>query len=443
MLKRLAFLVLIAVVAAGMAPHSSLKAQAQATVNCGTDQNVTLNFIAGQVGSEHDVVVALAKMYMEACPNITVNVAERPTSTTDTIAQYQQFFQAQSADMDVFQVDVGWTGQVAEHFVDFNETVSKDFLSEFYPSVLTAYTIQGRLVAMPWFGGAGMLYYRTDLLQKYGLDVPKTWDDLYAAAKKIQDGERASNPDFWGFVFQGAAYEGLTCDALEWQASSDGGIILKDDGTIDVNNPGAIAIFDKIAKWVGDVVPPAALNFQEEDARAVWQAGNAAFMRNWGYAYGLGQTPDANGNDPVIKDKFAVTQLPGMEAGKGTATLGGWGLGVSKYSKNVPAAVAFVQWLTSTPQLIYYTVQRGEQPVAPAVYDDAEVQAKQPFLVKFKDVTNFTARPSLVAGDKYSQVSEDYYTAVHDVLAGNKDAATAMSDLELQLADLGFTLPSK
>jgi len=434
MLKRTVWFVLIAVLAFGVLPIAS----AQDAENvCGTDEEATVTFIAGTVGSEHDVSVELGNRFMEACPNITVNVVERPTSTTETLAQYQQFFDAQSGELDVFQIDVAWPGLVAEHVLDMNDYLDEDFLGTFYPGVLQGYTVQGRLVGVPWFAGAGMLYYRTDLLEKYGLEVPQTWDEFYDAAKQIQDGERAENADFWGFVYQGKAYEGLTCDALEWQASVDGGIILTPDGVVDVNNPNAIDIFDKQASWVGDIVPEAVLTFEEEDARAVWQAGNAAFMRNWGYAYPLGQADDS-----VIKDLFEVGPLPGKEPGMSASTLGGWGLAVSKYSDNVDASVAFVKWVTSPEQQVWYTIQRGEQPVQPVVYESEELLEALPFIVKFKDVLNFAVpRPTAVSGDQYATVSELYYTAVHDVLAGNKDAQTAMQDLELALADLGFELP--
>jgi trehalose/maltose transport system substrate-binding protein len=437
MFKRWVVLALIAVLALGLVP--AVGAQGSSTVDCGTDQPVNLTFIAGQVGSEYDVAVALADMYMKACPNVAIAVVTRPTSTTDTLAQYQQFLGAKSPAIDVFQIDVAWPSLVAEGMVDMSQYVDQSFLSQFPQGVLDAYTVGGRLVGLPWFVGTGMLYFRTDLLQKYNLQPPQTWDELASEAQTIQDGERAAgNKDFWGFVFQGAAYEGLTCDALEWQVSSGGGKILGSDGTIEVTDPNTIAIFDEVASWVGKIVPPEVLNYQEEDSRAVWQAGNAAFMRNWGYAYPLGQAADS-----VIKDKFDVSALPGKTAGMSAATLGGWGVAVSQYSNNVPAAAAFVAWLVDEPQAVYYTLQRGTQPAIDAVYDNPDVAAQLPYVVKFRDALSFaTPRPTVVAGSQYATVSEDYYTAVHDVLAGSKDAKTAMSDLELQLADLGFKPPA-
>jgi trehalose/maltose transport system substrate-binding protein len=123
------------------------------------------------------------------------------------------------------------------------------------------------------------------------------------------------------------------------------------------------------------------------------------------------------------------------------ATLGGWGLAVSKYSKNPEAAVALANWLTSADALVEFHLARGEQPVLPELYQNEELQKALPYLAFTSDILNAaTPRPG-VAGTQYAKVSELYYTAVHDVLAGNKDAATAMSDLELSLADLGFTLP--
>ena len=97
---------------------------------------------------------------------------------------------------------------------------------------------------MPWFGDFGILYYRTDLLKKYGYkSPPTTWTQLFTMAKKIQDGEQATNPNFAGFVFQGNAYEGLTCDALEWIASAGGGHFI-DGGKATINNPKAAAILN-------------------------------------------------------------------------------------------------------------------------------------------------------------------------------------------------------
>jgi len=433
MLKRILGLVVVVAVAFALFPSG---AKAQDEVNCGTDEEVTLTFIAGTVGGEHEVYQGMAEQYMELCPNITVNVVERPDSTTDTLAQYQQFFEGQSPELDVFMVDVVWPAMIAEHLVDMNEYLDEETLSRFYPAVIDAYTIDGRLVALPWFAGGGMLFYRTDLLEKYGLEVPQTWDELATAARTIQEGERAENPDFWGFVYQGKAYEGLTCDALEWQVSYGGGRILSPEGVIEVNDPATIEIFDKQASWVGDFVPPDVLNYQEEEARAVWHAGNAAFMRNWAYAFTLSQADDS-----AVKDKFGVAPLPGKEPGMTAATLGGWGLAVSKYSANPEAAVAFANWMSDYEALVIFHLARGEQPVLPALYEDEELLEALPYLAFTADILNAaTPRPS-VAGTQYAEVSELYYTAVNNVLAGNTDAATAMADLELALADLGFELP--
>jgi len=435
MFKRFVVLMVVAVLTIGLLPTASAQ---EGEVWCGTDQPVNITWIAGTVGNEYETAVALAEKYMaEACPNVTVKVVERPTSTTETIAQYQQFFEGQSSEIDVYQIDVFYPAMFKEHLVDISEYATDEFLAQFYPAVLDAYTVEGRLVGLPWFASGGMLFYRSDLLEKYGLAVPQTWDELGAAAKTIQDGERAEgNAAFWGFVFQGKAYEGLTCDALEWQVSNGGGRILSPEGVIEVNDPASIEIFDKIAGWVGDIVPPDVLNYEEEGARAVWQAGNAAFMRNWAYAYPLGQAEDS-----PIRDKFGVGPVPGKEAGMSAATLGGWGIGVSRYSQNIEAASAFAIWVTSYDQLVDFHLARGEQPAMPALYQDAQLLEALPYLASMGNVLESAIPRPGVAGAQYNAVSELYYTAVNGVLAGSADAATAMADLELAFADLGFELP--
>ena len=184
-----------------------------------------------------------------------------------------------------------WPGDLAEHFVDLYEYGAAGVAAEHFPAIIQNNTVDGELIGIPWFTDAGLLYYRTDLLEKYGYDSPPaTWDELEEMAQTIQDGERAEgNQDFWGYVWQGNAYEGLTCDALEWIKSNDGGTIVSPDRVITINNDNAIEIVDQAAGWVGTISPPGVTGFAEEDARNMWQAGNAAFMRNWPYAYSPGQ----------------------------------------------------------------------------------------------------------------------------------------------------------
>ncbi len=166
--------------------------------------------------------------------------------------------------------------------------------------------MNGKLVALPIFTDAPALYYRKDLLEKHGVAVPKTWEVLAVAAKTVQDAEHAAgNAEIWGFVWQGNAYEGLTCNALEWVKSFGGGQIVEPDGSISTNNEKAIAALETAKSWVGTISPEGVLGYQEEEARGLWQTGNAVFMRNWPYAYGLG-----NGDDSAVKGLFDVTTLP-------------------------------------------------------------------------------------------------------------------------------------
>lgn len=396
-------------------------------------EEIVINIASGAVGTEYERLLEQAERYMADHPDIKIEALSTPDLATDRLGLYLQFFEAMSPDLDVYMIDVIWPGDLAEHFVDLYEYGAEAQAKEHFPAILQNNTVDGKLVGMPWFTDAGLLYYRTDLLDKYGYGgPPATWVDLEAMAGKIQAGERAANPDFWGFVWQGNAYEGLTCDALEWIYSNGGGTIVSSDRKITINNRFAIEAVDTAARWVGVISPPGVTGFGEEDARNMWQAGNAAFMRNWPYAYRLG-----NADDSAIKDKFDVTPLPAGRSGHGAATLGGWQLGVSTYSTHPKEAAEFALWLTSAPEQKYKAVKDSNNPTFMSLYDDPEIEAASPFMVKLYDVfINAVARPSTATAPKYNETSVLFFTAVHNVLTGKLDGRTAMEELELDLQDL-------
>ncbi len=394
---------------------------------------VTVTVAAGAVGQELELTRAAAERYMAANPGVTVNVLETPDLADSRLGVYLQLFEAQSADVDVYQIDVIWPGDLAEHLVDLYEYGAREVAGDHFPAIIENNTVDGRLVGIPWFTDAGLLYYRTDLLEKYGYSgPPATWDELTEMAQTIQAGERASNPDFWGFVWQGNSYEGLTCDALEWIASNDGGSIISPDGAITIDNPRAVEAIQMAAGWVGSISPNGVTSFGEEEARNMWQAGNAAFMRNWPYAYSLG-----NAEDSAIAGLFDVSPLPAGASGHGAATLGGWQLAVSRYSANPEVAADVALFMASYEEQKARAVVGSLNPTIMALYDDADVLAAVPFFGSLYDVfINAVARPSTIAAPNYSPVSQAFYNAVHSVLTGSETAENALAIAALDIADI-------
>src|SRR5690242_12223108 len=302
----------------------------------------TITFVGDSVGNSHKRDLMLAQRFTKDT-GIKVNVVPHPAASDASYSQLARAFSSKSSSIDVAMIDVVWPGAFAPYLLDLKPKLGKQAKLHI-ASIVANDTIGGKLVAMPWFGDYGILYYRTDLLKKYGYKAPpKTWSDLFKMAKKIQDGERKSNANFAGFVFQGNAYEGLTCDALEWIASAGGGHIV-DNGKITIDNAKARTILDAFRTQIGKVTPQGVTTYQEDQTEHAFDNGDAAFARNWPYQYGIGA-----GAGSKVKGKFNVTVLPHGATGGSVGTVGGWQLGVSKFSKHRGAAIEFVRYMTSAP----------------------------------------------------------------------------------------------
>lgn len=388
--------------------------------------SIEIAISCGSVGQEFDVCKEGAEAWAQKTGH-KVKVVTSPTSSSEKLAVAQQLLGAGAGDIDVFSVDVVWPGILGSFFLDLKQ-YSKGAENEHFPSLVANGTLDGKLVAMPWYVDAGLLYYRKDLLDKYKEQVPTTWAQLAATAKKIQDGERAAgNKGMQGFVFQGKAYEGLTCNALEWIASSGGGTIVEPDGKISIDNPRAVAALELAAAWPGTISPIGVLNFEEEEARTAFQSGNAVFMRNWPYAWATAQEPKS-----PVKDKVGVAALPKGEGADThpAATLGGWDLSVSKFSAHPAEAADLVLYLTSAAEQKRRAIKAGFHPTYPSLYSDPDILQANPFFTSLADVfKNAVPRPSTVTGGKYNQVSAAFWNAAHAALAKQKPAKDALGEL--------------
>ncbi|MFL5336185.1 MAG: ABC transporter substrate-binding protein [Geminicoccaceae bacterium] len=397
---------------------------------CGSAAAETVALSCGAVGLELKICQEGADAWAKKTGN-QVKVISTPNSATERLALYQQLLAAKSPDIDVFQIDVIWPGILANHFIDLTGKIPADEVAQNFKAIVENNTVGGKLVAMPWFTDAGMLFYRKDLLEAAGKQAPQTWQELTEIATELQAKARAAGNDrMWGFVYQGKAYEGLTCNALEWVDSWGGGQIVDADGKITINNPKAADAVAWAATTVGTISPEGVLNYSEEEARGVFQSGNAIFMRNWPYAWALGQAPDS-----AVKDKIGVAALPaGGPDGKKTGTLGGWQLAVSAYSKHPDVATDLVRYLTSKEEQKRRAIEGSYNPTVESLYKDPEVLAAVPFFGSLYEVfVNAVARPSRVTGAKYNQVSSEFYNAVHQVLSKQAQAPDTLAALDKKL----------
>ena len=385
---------------------------------------VTVTLACGAVGQELELCKAGAARWAKKTGN-EVKIFESPNLTNDRLGLYQQQLAAKSSDIDVYQLDVVWPGLLAQHFVDLKGKVPAAEVNAHFKGIIDANTVNGKLVAMPWFTDAGLLYYRTDLLKKYGFTAaPKPWTEMALMAKKIQTGEQKTNKAFTGFVWQGKNYEGLTCDALEWVVSFGGGTIVDATGKVTINNAQAAKALDTAASWIKTISPAGVTTYAEEEARGIFQSGNAAFMRNWPYAWALGQ-----GDDSKVKGKIGVAPLP-SGGSRNAATLGGWQLGVSSYSKNQAAAIDLVRYLAGPAEQKIRAIEGAYNPTIQSLYKDKDVLAKNPFFGSLYSVfTSAVARPSGPTKGKYNQVSQAFSTAVSDVLNGKMKGQAAVAKL--------------
>ncbi len=343
---------------------------------------------------------------------------------------------------DVYAIDVVWPGLLNDKLLDLRTIFATEMAAE-DPELLSNFSIQNRLVAVPFHTNVGVLYYRSDLLREYGFQKPpKTWDELEKMAARIQAGERAKgNRDFWGYFWSAAPSEGLTCDALEWQSSEGGGHIIEPDGKISVNNPHTIRSWERAASWIGRISPPATLSYQEWDAiNAFRYMKKGAFLRGWTSDYFLGNPV----MDTAVVGHEGVTAMPGGAYSRAGA-MGGFGLAIARNTTHQTEAVQLIKFLlrkeSQSDEIRRNSHPAGEVEMVdlPAIlkaYSDAPQSAE-------KRLASVVARPSTVTAEKYDKVSRAYFQEVYSVLSGKTKANVAASNLEKELVEItGFPVGS-
>jgi len=362
----------------------------------------------------------LLARFERANPGVLVRAETLPAASDEQHQFYAINLAARSADFDVLALDVIWVAEFARAgwLRDVSQLLPAAQRSEFFQGPIEAVTWNGRIYAMPWFMDAGVLYYRKDLLAKHRLTPPKTWDELAHAARTIGDRESGVH----GFVWQGKQYEGLVCNALEYLWSNGGEVLRAGRVVLDSpNNRAALAFMRSLI--TSGVSPEFVTTLTEEPAREIFGRGASVFLRNWPYAWRLFEQPGS-----AVRGKVGVSALPHAAGHPSAATLGGWQLGINRYSKHPQAAERLAQYLASPAAQKALALAYGYNPPRRGLYQDKELLAAQPFLSELRAVYE-RARPRPVT-PHYVRLSQVLQTELSGALAGLKTPEQALADAQ-------------
>jgi multiple sugar transport system substrate-binding protein len=342
---------------------------------------------------------------------VTVELVEFSPDAGQQRQSFVQRQEAKSADCDMFSSDVIWTAEFASQkwLYDMTEYVEakKD---EYIPATLETIKYDGKYWGSPRTSDAAFLYYHTDKVKQ----PPATWQAVYDEAAK-QD----------GIVYQGAAYEGLTCDFLEL-AFAAGGKVLSEDGTkAEFNSPEN----EKALQFMVDGIkngaaPKAVTTYMEEESRMAFEANRATFMRNWPYAYATGKK---NKNAP----DFDVVAFPEFEGGGKAGILGGHNDVISVYGKNPGGALKVLDYLSSEEEAVILAKDFSLPPAIASAYDDPEVKKALPSSAELKQAIS-QAKPRPVS-PVYPQISAAIYKNVNEALSGSVTPKEALEKGQQQM----------
>jgi multiple sugar transport system substrate-binding protein len=325
------------------------------------------------------------KIFETEYPDIKVIREIGPHSSTAFHDLLTQKLKNRSKDVDVFLMDVIWPPEFAAAgwAMPLDELFPQSEQKKFLSGTILANSYKGKIYGVPLFIDSGILYYRKDLLERYGFTPPKTWQEMVKQAERIVSEEAKRGVELYGFSGQFKQYEGLVCDMMEYILSNGGNILNPETGNSEIaNKPALEAVRFVRDNIIGKIAPKGVLTYQEPESLDLFIQGKVVFHRNWPYAWEISNNPKRSN----IVGKVGITRLPHFPGGKSYSTLGGWQVGISNYSKNKEAAWIFVKFLTSERIQKLLALKAGRAPTRKALYEDAEILDAYPHFSDMKDV---------------------------------------------------------
>ncbi len=371
------------------------------------------------LASERTVWLPIAESF-RASRGVSVELVEGPNATDLRESLYTAALLAGDESFDLVYMDVTWTSKFASAgwLVPLDDLFPDGDLEKLLPSAVAAGRYRGRLYRVPVRTDVGLLYYRRDLLEAAGFVPPRSFTELLDIAGALQ-----SPPELWGFLWQGSQYEGLVCVFLEVLHGFGGFWVDETTREVGLDRPQALAALEFLRRCRSEerISPPGVTGLKEDDSRRLFQDGRAVFLRNWPYVFRLAQAPDS-----PVAGKVGVELMVHAPGSSGGAALGGWGFGISRFSRRPRLAAEFVRHAVSLESQRLLCRDTGYAPALAAAYSDPELLAANPLLAEIRRIhESAVTRPAI---PRYALASDILQRHLSACLAGLAPADRALAD---------------
>ncbi|MFQ5957651.1 MAG: ABC transporter substrate-binding protein, partial [Candidatus Brocadiales bacterium] len=369
----------------------------------------------------------LIRKFERQNPDIKVVEEILPATTDEQHQFYITNLEGRASSFDVMSLDIIWIPEFAQAgwLENLTERMPEGEIQKFLEGPVEADTYNRQLYAVPWYVDAGVLYYRKDLLGEHGLKPPSTLEELVASARKVLDEEK--DPKLYGFIWQGKQYEGLVCVTLEF-IRGNGGQVLDKEGNCRLKDPSVTDALGFMRDLIYEykVSPTLVTTADEESTRHIFGRGRALYMRNWPYAWNLFQEEGSK-----VRGLVGVVAMPPFRGNEGVATLGGWQLGINRYSRNHDASWRFIEFMTNYESQKSLALGAGFKPTRKAVYPDPDLIREQPFIAElYPIIADARPRPVTPFYLMISQVLQsEFSTAINSINTPQKAVAQAEQEI--------------
>jgi multiple sugar transport system substrate-binding protein len=364
---------------------------------------------------------------------VEVELRLAPADTGQYFEKLSTEFQAGEADVDVISGDVIWPAQFAARgwILDLSDLFKGGLRESFLPATIVSNTYEGGIYGVPWFTDAGVLYYRGDLLEKSGFsEPPKTWDELKEQTEKV----KRDSGTRYGYVFQGAEYEGGVVNGLEFIWNCGGSVLDNEGFEVAVGAPRAVEGLKTARSMVTDEVAPGAVpSYKEYESYTVFLGGDAVFMRNWPNVYARAADPSLSS---VEQERIGVAPLPVARADiPARSGLGGWNLMVNAARQNKLDQIwSFIRYLSAIEQQKERALRGGYLPTHKGCYEDGEILSRVPVITLGREaIRNVRSRPATPLYQDMSLAMAEWF---HASLAGVATPEHAAATLQERLEDI-------